>query len=173
MLVPEPAATADSLDGLSAPVRDIAAGPVRDIVTTVESVDGTEAREDRGAERTVILASGVLFAEESSTIPPAARRRLARLADEIEASGATGTVQIDGHTDDQGSAEYGLVLSRERARAVRDVLAPLLRETDIDLATEGFGEADPRFPNTTEDGIPIPENRAKNRRVEITFEPGR
>lgn len=77
--------------------------------------------------------------------------------------------QVDGYTDDQGSAAHGLVLSRRRADAVRDVLAPLISAQGVKIKTRGRGEADPRFPNRDKSGREIPKNQAKNRRVEITF----
>ena len=151
---------------------DFASGPVRDIITTVESVDGTETQKDSTTERTVILDSKVLFPEDRATLTAAARRRLRSVARQIVDSSATGTVQVAGYTDDQGSAQHGLVLSRQRARAVREVLTPLLAGSGVRIATRGLGEANPRVPNADKAGRPIPANRAKNRRVEITFTPG-
>ena len=165
-------ATATTLAGLSAPVRDLStAGTVREIITTLESIDGTETQKDTPTERTLILDSKVLFPEDEATLSSAARKRLRSVAGQITASSATGTVRVDGYTDDQGSAKSGLVLSRERAAAVRDVLAPLLAGSQVQITTRGLGEADPRFPNADKAGRPIPANQAKNRRVEITFTP--
>lgn len=165
-------ATATTLAGLSAPVRDVStAGSVRDIITTLESIDGTETQQDTTTERTLILDSKVLFPEDEATLSPAARKRLRSVAGQITASSATGTVRVDGYTDDQGSAKSGLVLSRKRAAAVRDVLAPLLAGSQVRITTRGLGEADPRFPNNDKAGRPVPANQAKNRRVEITFTP--
>jgi len=158
-------ATATSLAGLSAPVYDI--------ITTVESIDGSETQRDTTTRRTLVLDSKVLFPEDRATLSAAARKRLRRVAREIEASGATGTVRVDGYTDDQGSAAHGLVLSRQRARAVRGVLAPLLASTGVRIAVRGLGEANPRVPNHDRSGRPIPANQAKNRRVEISFSKSR
>ena len=169
---PTVGATATSLAGLNAPVRDFSA-TVRDIVTTVESGDGTETEKASTTKRTVILDSKVLFSEDRATLSTAARGRLRAVAEQIADSGADGTVQVDGYTDDQGSAAHGLVLSRQRAEAVREVLAPLLTGSSVRIATHGYGEARPRFPNKDKSGRAIPKNQAKNRRVEITFTPRR
>ncbi len=120
----------------------------------------------------MILDSKVLFPEDRATLsrPPVAGCE--SIGRQIVDSKATGTVQVDGYTDDQGSAQHGLVLSRQRARAVRGVLAPLLRAPASRIATRGLGEADPGCP-TRQVRRPIPANQAKNRRVEITFTPGR
>ncbi|WP_375423055.1 OmpA family protein [uncultured Friedmanniella sp.] len=170
---PTVGATATTLSGLSAPVHDIRRGPVYDIVVTTESIDGTETQKDTTTKRTVILDSKVLFPEDWATLSGAARSRLRSVAGQIKDSSATGTVQVDGYTDDQGSAQHGLVLSRQRAQAVKKVLTPLLVGTDVRIATRGLGEANPRFPNLDKAKRPIPANRAKNRRVEISFHPGR
>lgn len=162
-ITPTPGATATSLQGLSAPVRDFS--------TVVESVDGTETERASRTRRTVILDSKVLFAEDSAALSGSARRRLASVARQIVDARATGTVRVDGYTDDQGSAAHGLVLSRRRAEAVRGVLAPLVSGQDVRIRTRGRGEADPRFPNRDKAGRAIRENQAKNRRVEITFAP--
>jgi outer membrane protein OmpA-like peptidoglycan-associated protein len=69
-------------------------------------------------------------------------------------------VQISGHTDNIGSAEYNLTLSRNRAKAVVDYL------TDRNIAPgrltfEGFGDKLPLADNATAKG------RALNRRTEV------
>ncbi|HET9655677.1 MAG TPA: OmpA family protein [Kineosporiaceae bacterium] len=74
-------------------------------------------------------------------------------------------VQVCGFTDDVGPADLNDRLSVARAQAV---LRQLVR-TGVDpsrLTPAGFGERDPRLPNTS------PENRAANRRVEFRLLPG-
>jgi outer membrane protein OmpA-like peptidoglycan-associated protein len=67
---------------------------------------------------------------------------------------------IHGHTDNVGSDEFNLKLSRERAESVRQELikdgVPASR-----MSSEGFGESKPIATNDTADG------RALNRRTEI------
>ena len=70
-------------------------------------------------------------------------------------------VEADGHTCDLGREKYNQKLSERRAKAVVDYLV----NNGIDpqrLSWKGFGETQPAYPNTSE------ENRAKNRRVELT-----
>jgi len=67
-------------------------------------------------------------------------------------------LEVQGHTDDQGSDDYNLKLSQRRAETVVAYLALF----DIDtsrLVPKGYGESKPVMPNTTE------EARAKNKRV--------
>jgi len=71
------------------------------------------------------------------------------------------TVEIDGHTDNTGTAAYNMTLSEKRAEAIKDHL--VTRGIDPKrLTTKGFGFTKPAASNDTKAG------RAKNRRVEFT-----
>lgn len=69
-------------------------------------------------------------------------------------------VEIEGHTDDQGSDDYNLRLSDARAKAVVDHLLKKQVEKER-LSWKGYGESKPLQPNDGE------ANRAINRRVEF------
>ncbi|MEM8925791.1 MAG: OmpA family protein, partial [Actinomycetota bacterium] len=72
----------------------------------------------------------------------------------------TWRLQIIGHTDSTGAAEFNLTLSEQRADAVRDALV----EAGVDpavITTEGAGAERPIADNSTNDG------RAANRRIEF------
>lgn len=69
-------------------------------------------------------------------------------------------VEIEGHTDNVGTAEYNQKLSEERAKVVMDYLV----ENGINperLSRKEYGFTRPVASNDTEEG------RAKNRRVEL------
>jgi len=69
-------------------------------------------------------------------------------------------ISVEGHTDNIGSREYNMYLSRMRALAVRNYFI----EHGIDstrIQYVGYGDTKPLAPNDTE------ENRALNRRTEI------
>ena len=70
------------------------------------------------------------------------------------------TIEIIGHTDDQGTGEYNIDLSRQRALAV---FAFLTKQgiASKRLRVKGAGEMQPIASNETEEG------RAQNRRVEF------
>lgn len=73
---------------------------------------------------------------------------------------------VEGHTDDIGSDEYNQKLSEARAREVARILTESGISSDR-VSYIGYGKRKPKFPNTS------PENRAKNRRVEIKLLWGR
>jgi outer membrane protein OmpA-like peptidoglycan-associated protein len=147
---------------------DDAVGVVEDLVFFVESLDGTQSEERADTEVTVTLTSDVLFALDEADLTAEARGRLASVAEQIRTEGAGGVISIAGHTDDQGSDSYNQDLSERRAESVRAALAELLSDVDVEFETAGHGESEPRVPNIV-DGEPSEENRAKNRRVEITY----
>ncbi len=70
-------------------------------------------------------------------------------------------VEIDGHTDNIGSAAYNMNLSERRAKAVMEYFVDKGVEAER-LTTKGFGLTTPAVSNDTKEG------RAKNRRVELT-----
>ena len=69
-------------------------------------------------------------------------------------------IEIQGHTDNVGDAQYNRELSRKRARAV---MGYFIQEgiSPARLSYEGYGFSSPAAPNSTAEG------RAKNRRVEL------
>ncbi|GGE46328.1 OmpA family protein [Pedobacter psychrotolerans] len=69
-------------------------------------------------------------------------------------------IAINGHTDNTGNEARNLILSKERAAAVRSALIKK-GIADERLISNGFGSKKPLVANTTE------ENKAKNRRVEL------
>ncbi len=72
-------------------------------------------------------------------------------------------VEIAGHTDNVGSEESNMILSQERAKAVRNYLINNGIAPDRTKA-RGYGETQPIAPNTTEEG------RQRNRRTEVRIE---
>jgi len=69
-------------------------------------------------------------------------------------------LEIDGHTDSDGTKEQNLKLSKARAEAVKKQLI-LFGVEDIRLQVKGYGASMPLSPNTTIEG------KANNRRVEF------
>jgi outer membrane protein OmpA-like peptidoglycan-associated protein len=115
------------------------------------------------AGQQLVLRSDVLFGLNSAALTPSATTSVTTLAKQISSSHVTGTIQINGYTDDLGSAARNLALSEARALAVAQVLQAGLAGQSVTLAPQGFGQASPVAPNTTD------ANRARNRRVTIVL----
>ncbi|MFJ7956634.1 OmpA family protein [Streptomyces sp. NPDC096319] len=179
VLLPVPVAHADDPPGSvgsasPAPVIDpespglmlpdgatLAPAKVLDIKQIVEEEGGQQRRQDTNVDVTFALQAEVLFPKNSATLTPAASARIAAIAAEVEKMGS-GRVRVFGFTDDLGTYEHGLKLSKQRAVAVQQVLARAL-DPGTAFDVRGYSEDYPIADNRTEEG------RKKNRRVEISF----
>lgn len=101
----------------------------------------------------------ILFDTGKATIQAASAGTLAMIADVLKADPDL-ALEIQGHTDNVGSAATNLALSKERAAAVKAALVTAGIE-DTRLTTNGFGDTQPVADNSTDEG------RARNRRVEL------
>lgn len=121
-------------------------------------VDGVQAvrTSDRGLE---VILGGSLFPTGSGQLTPPTRARVERVAHVLARAGGY-VFMVDGHTDSTGPDEANLVISRQRAEAVRAVLmgAGIAPER---VVVQASGESAPIAGNGTALG------RALNRRVEI------
>jgi outer membrane protein OmpA-like peptidoglycan-associated protein len=86
-----------------------------------------------------------------------------RIAKQVRSSVVTGTIQINGYTDNSGTVAYDRALSRSRALAVARVLQRGLVGRPVTLVPQGFGQSNPVAPNTSD------ASRARNRRVTIVL----
>lgn len=69
-------------------------------------------------------------------------------------------IEIQGHTDNQGTAQYNIGLSNRRAQSVKNYLGAKIGKS-TSLSTKGYGLTMPIATNETEIG------RSKNRRVQL------
>lgn len=102
----------------------------------------------------------VNFASGSYEIPGDARPVLTKAAAVIQLLPANVRLEIAGHTDNTGTPEANMVLSRQRGQAIADFLVAggVPRER---IVAQGFGDTRPVAPNNSEEG------RFRNRRIEI------
>ncbi|WP_424889917.1 OmpA family protein [Streptomyces sp. XH2] len=140
----------------------LAAGRVLDIKSVVETEGGDERREDTNVDVTFALQAEVLFDKDSARLSREAGKRISAIAAEAKKQKA-GTLRVFGFTDNLGSAEHGLALSKERADAVQRQLAEEIGSSSVAYQIRGYGEQFPIADNSTEEG------RTKNRRVEVSF----
>ena len=115
------------------------------------------------AGREVKLKKEVHFQHDSVDVLPDSFGLLEELADLLKSKPELRLVEVQGHTDNTGSAVYNQRLSQGRAQAVVDSLVRLGVASDR-LVAKGYGADKPLVPNTT-DG-----NRAKNRRVQVIIQ---
>ncbi|MEM8894606.1 MAG: OmpA family protein [Bacteroidota bacterium] len=106
-----------------------------------------------------IVLDNIYFEFDQSVLLPASYSELNELGSFL-VQNPTVRIQISGHTDNIGTAEYNLRLSQDRAAAVMSYLTV----NGIDqgrLVSRGFGSEYPIDTNNSEEG------RSKNRRVEF------
>ena len=139
---------------------------VRSVHARSQAIDGSERVLETAEKKTVTFAADVVFEFDKAELTPAAQTRVTGLAKELSALGPR-RVSVSGHTDDKGDDAYNKDLSRRRAEAVRATLDAAL-DDGFTFDVEGLGETKPAVPNTNEDGTDNPENRAANRRVDIS-----
>ncbi|MBN2537501.1 OmpA family protein [candidate division WOR-3 bacterium] len=107
-----------------------------------------------------ITLRGIYFDYDKATIKPESRPALEDAAKILKENPSI-RVEIQGHTDSDGSDSYNQQLSDRRAAAV---VSYLVRNLGIDagrLTSRGYGESNPVASNSTAEG------KALNRRVEF------
>lgn len=116
-----------------------------------------------GGQLVVTMPQDILFATGSASVSPGLQSDLGILADSLNTFDQS-AVEVIGHTDNVGSADYNASLSLDRAQAVADILVGNgVSASRIDAT--GRGEDQPIASNLSEEG------RAQNRRVEIVITP--
>ena len=103
--------------------------------------------------------SGLLFKINSSLLSEEAKVNLEKVAGVFIKYPET-NILIEGHTDNTGTPEYNMELSKKRAYAVSDFLATKGVSTGR-MDIKWYGETQPKVPNDND------ADRAQNRRVEV------
>jgi type VI secretion system protein ImpK len=119
--------------------------------------------EEQGSRTVITLLAPDLFPSGSASVNPAYQETLQRLTTALNK--VPGRVWVVGHTDDQPirSLRYqnNFELSRERAMSVVSLLQQGI-DNRARLTGRGVGSLEPRYRPESD-----PENRSRNRRVEI------
>lgn len=171
------AALRQSLSGQLAPIMTVLSSPVvipaedgpivrsarlRPLLAAQEEAGLISVEEDSGGT-TIILNSTSLFSAGSAEVSPDVGPTLSAIADAFDE--VPGRVLVVGHTDDVPIRSFrfadNFALSRARAESVRQALVEEMKSGgQVDI--RGAGASQPRF-------LPAeaPENRARNRRVEL------
>lgn len=126
---------------------------------TLNSTETTAAGAFEVAEGETIILHNVLFVQSKSELLSASYEELEKLLETFKKNPGM-EIEISGHTDNQGDRKKNILLSEERAKAVKDFLV----EKGISksrIKCKGYGPDKPLNSNKTE------EERMLNRRVEF------
>ncbi|MCH6235476.1 OmpA family protein [Cognataquiflexum rubidum] len=107
----------------------------------------------------VTFDSGILFGFDSYSLTPASQETIMKFAGVLNEYPDT-NITINGHTDNRGTHEYNLGLSKQRAESVHNYIK-MQKVSSERMVTNGYSYDTPVADNSTDEG------RAKNRRVEI------
>jgi outer membrane protein OmpA-like peptidoglycan-associated protein len=137
---------------------------------SIKALEDTQARmplNKRPTVPNVLLTSHELklrkqvhFQNDSAEILPDSSAILEEIADVLNTHPEIKSIEVQGHTDNQGAPAYNMKLSESRAQAVVDALVKLGVDP-LRLQAKGYGDTKPLAPNVTQ------FNRARNRRVQL------
>jgi type VI secretion system protein ImpK len=139
------------------------AGPTLKQLLAPEEAAHALTVEENGGRSVITLTGGEVFRSGSAEVSTSYEGTLDRIAAALNK--VPGRVMVVGHTDDQPIKSLvfrdNYELSRERAVSVANVLKKTI-DNPARLTWRGVGSSDPRYQPASD-----PENRARNRRVEI------
>jgi outer membrane protein OmpA-like peptidoglycan-associated protein len=141
--------------------RDVAERKAAQAMADLQKIAAVK-QETRGM--VITLSGAVLFANNEATLMPAAIAKLNEVADALIRGNPDSNITVEGHTDSQGTRDHNMVLSQQRAEAVKTQLVSRGVAGDR-IKAVGVG------PDRSIADNKSPEGRANNRRVEIVVEP--
>jgi outer membrane protein OmpA-like peptidoglycan-associated protein len=120
---------------------------------------GAEEIKKQLDEKGHVAIYGILFDVDKASLKPESQKPLQEIV-KLMRNYPDLKLEVQGHTDNQGSADYNRDLSQRRAETVKIYLTTYGTD-DSRLEAKGYGLSQPVASNDTEEG------RAKNRRVEL------
>ncbi len=132
---------------------------------SAESFSVGSSIEESSIKKTIqekghIRLYGIYFDADKSVIKSESYSLIEQIANML-LSDPTMKIEVQGHTDSQGSDEYNMSLSLLRSQAIKKRLLDIYRVDDRQVVVRGLGESKPVADNATATG------RALNRRVEL------
>lgn len=125
-----------------------------------QMVKELEMLKAKQTDRGIVLTVGdLLFETGKAKLSPRARKSIVKLAEYLKKN-PTRNILIEGHTDNIGSDEFNLALSKKRGDSVEAALIDKGIAPER-ITTRGYGKQHPIAPNDTKLG------RQNNRRVEV------
>jgi outer membrane protein OmpA-like peptidoglycan-associated protein len=127
------------------------------VTSLTRQLENLQLRETESG--VVVTLGDVLFSSGQAQLVEGGRSSLEEVVDLLQTE-PDKKIRVEGHTDSMGDADANLLLSEQRAQAVRDALVSLGVASERVTAL-GMGEDFPISSNEDEDG------RARNRRVDV------
>jgi outer membrane protein OmpA-like peptidoglycan-associated protein len=153
--------TCHPLMSWSSPGSACAGAPIpAPVVAVPEPAPPPPPKRVQVTDKKIEISEVVQFETNKAVLLPQSEELLNEVADALKEHAEIERIEIEGHTDAQGSDRLNMKLSDARAKAVRDYLMKKGIEGDR-MTAKGFGETKPVADNNTEEG------RYKNRRVEF------
>ncbi len=143
---------------IKSPVKEepIASSPIKEAAVIRDETSASSGFK----EQTEKLMGTVYFDFDSSTLSKTSRDTLSSTADLLLKKKPTLKIQIEGHCDERGSAEYNLALGERRAKSAMSYLVTLGVAADR-ISIISYGKEKPADPGHDD------ASWAKNRRDEF------
>jgi len=122
----------------------------------VQAADMASALKAKG----LVDLYGIYFDTDQTFVKPESATTLTEVSNLLKADPSL-KLQVSGHTDNSGTKDHNITLSKGRAEAVVAALVGQYQVAANRLVAEGFGDSKPVAPNDSA------ANMAKNRRVEL------
>ena len=141
---------------------DAAANAAKEVDTRLSGrVNSAEASTRRLIYEVTLSEDEGNFTFDRTALPDDAKARLDQMINRLKADPKNVFIEIEGHTDNVGTAAYNAHLGLERADAVKRYLYEQHQVPLHKINVISYGEDKPVAPNTTREG------RAQNRRVVV------
>lgn len=134
----------------------VESGPMEERMVTVDAAAMAKGIAETGS----VALYGIYFDTDKAVVKPESAETIGEIAKLLKAEPAL-KLYVVGHTDNQGTLDYNLGLSKRRAQAVVEELVKKHGIAAARLVPAGVAMLAPKAPNDSEEG------RAKNRRVEL------
>ena len=109
-----------------------------------------------------IVIPAVFFENDKAIIKPTFKNLLYQFIEKAKNKNVI-KIDIEGHTDSNGSVEHNIILSEQRAIAVKDFFVAKMPNIAENITAVGKASTKPIADNNTKEG------RTQNRRVQIVF----
>ena len=142
--------------------KDVEIREQEDIKRDIEELNLSNTDVKKTEKGLTIILENIQFSPNSAILSDSEKEKLKSIAQILKKHGKK-DILVEGHVVFSSTKERRMALSEERAKVVASFLLSLGVSSEEHIFTKGRGGDFPLFPNTTE------ENKARNRRVEITI----